>query len=118
MRQVGSSFPDQGLNSCPLQWKLGVPNHGPPGKFPGLDRNILCDLSLIGNVAVFHANDLFVCGIDAVGTWCRSFCWAGAPLSQLLGVLAAKSSELLPSTENRSPTYHVSPTPEAGRLND
>ena len=80
--------------------------------------NILCDLSLIGNVAVFHADDLFVCGVDAVGAWCRSFCWAGAPLSQLLGVLAAKSSELLPSMENRSPAYHVSPTSEAGSLND
>ena len=80
--------------------------------------NILCDLSLIGDIAVFHEDGLFACGVGAVATWCRSFCWAGAPLSQLLAVLAAKSSELLPSMENCSPAYHVSPTLEAGSWND
>ena len=29
---VGSEFPDQGLNQCPLDWKQGVPSTGPPGK--------------------------------------------------------------------------------------
>ena len=28
---AGSSFPDQGSNPCPLQWKLGVLTVGPPG---------------------------------------------------------------------------------------
>ena len=27
-----SQFPDQGLNPCPLQWKLRVSTTGPPGK--------------------------------------------------------------------------------------
>ena len=31
-RHVGSQFPDQGLNLCPLQWKCGVLTTGPPGK--------------------------------------------------------------------------------------
>ena len=30
--QKESQFPDQGLNLCPLQWKLGVPTTGPPRK--------------------------------------------------------------------------------------
>ena len=30
---VGSWFPDQGLNPCPLQWKLRVLTTVPPGKF-------------------------------------------------------------------------------------
>ena len=29
---VGSEFPDQGSNPCPLQWKHGVPTTGLPGK--------------------------------------------------------------------------------------
>ena len=29
---VGSSFPDQGLNPCPLHWKRGVLTSGMPGK--------------------------------------------------------------------------------------
>ena len=31
-RHVGSLFPDQGLNLCPLQWKRRVLTTGPPGK--------------------------------------------------------------------------------------
>ena len=30
-RLVGSQFPDQGSNPCPLQWKHGVLTTGPPG---------------------------------------------------------------------------------------
>ena len=30
--RVGSWFPDQGLNPCPLPWRHGVPTTGPPGK--------------------------------------------------------------------------------------
>ena len=33
-RHVGSQFPDQGLNPCPLHWKCGVLTTGPPGKSP------------------------------------------------------------------------------------
>ena len=33
-QHVGSYFPDQGLNPCPLQWKCKVLTTGPPGKFP------------------------------------------------------------------------------------
>ena len=29
---VGPSFPNQGLNPCPLQWKFGLLTTGPPGK--------------------------------------------------------------------------------------
>ena len=29
---VGSQFPDQGLNPCPLHWEHGVLTTGPPGK--------------------------------------------------------------------------------------
>ena len=29
---AGSSFPDQGSNLCPLQWKGGFLTTGPPGK--------------------------------------------------------------------------------------
>ena len=29
---VGSYFPNQGLNLCPLHWKLRVLTSGPPGK--------------------------------------------------------------------------------------
>ena len=32
IRHVGSQFPDQGSNPCPLQWKGGVLTTGPPGK--------------------------------------------------------------------------------------
>ena len=31
---VGFQFPEQGSDSCPLQYKHGVPTTGPPGKFP------------------------------------------------------------------------------------
>ena len=34
MQHAGSSFPDQGSNLCPLQWKHGVLTTGLPGKFP------------------------------------------------------------------------------------
>ena len=33
MQHVGSQFPDQGLNLCPLQLKCRVLPTGPPGKF-------------------------------------------------------------------------------------
>ena len=32
MWHVGSSFPNQGLNACHLQWKCGVLTSGPPEK--------------------------------------------------------------------------------------
>ena len=32
VRHLGSHFPDQGLNPCPVQWKHGVLTTGPPGK--------------------------------------------------------------------------------------
>ena len=32
-RHVGSQFPNQGLNSCPLHWKHGVLTTVPPGKY-------------------------------------------------------------------------------------
>ena len=31
-QHVGSQFPNQGSNPCPLQWKHGVLTTGPPGK--------------------------------------------------------------------------------------
>ena len=31
-RHVGSQFPDQGSNPCPLQWKFPVLTNGPAGK--------------------------------------------------------------------------------------
>ena len=34
MWHLGSWFPDQGWNPCPLHWKHGVWTTGPPGKFP------------------------------------------------------------------------------------
>ena len=33
MHHVGSQFPSQGLNLCPLYWKPGILTTGPPGKF-------------------------------------------------------------------------------------
>ena len=33
VQHVGSQFPDQGLNLCPLHWKHGVLTTGLPGKF-------------------------------------------------------------------------------------
>ena len=35
MRHVGSLFPNQGLNPCPLQWKRQVLTVGLPGKSLG-----------------------------------------------------------------------------------
>ena len=32
MGHAGSSFPNQGWNPCPLQWKCGILTTGPPGK--------------------------------------------------------------------------------------
>ena len=32
MRHVGSSFPNQGLNPCPLHWEHGVITTGAPGE--------------------------------------------------------------------------------------
>ena len=34
MQHVGSQFPNQGSNPCPLHWVLGVLTTGPPGKSP------------------------------------------------------------------------------------
>ena len=34
IQQVGSYFPNQGLNLCPLHCKHGVLTTGPPGKSP------------------------------------------------------------------------------------
>ena len=34
MQHLGSFFPDQGLNPCPLHWKHRVITTGPPGKSP------------------------------------------------------------------------------------
>ena len=48
---VGSYFPDQGWNPCPLQWKGGVLTTSLPGK--SLDGPLLCGpVSLVPNLGL------------------------------------------------------------------
>ena len=66
VQHVGSQFPNQGSNLCPLQWKRGVLTTGPPGKSsaalqwlrgqresPGSSRNLVSDYPAVGGQEVW-----------------------------------------------------------------
>ena len=65
VQHVGSQFPSQGSNLCPLQWKRGVLTTGPPRKSsatlqwlraqresPGSSRNLVSDYPAVGGQEV------------------------------------------------------------------
>ena len=52
LRLVGSQFPDQGLNPCPLHWKCGVLTTGSPGNSLGISSLNKTSPSLCSHVAL------------------------------------------------------------------
>ena len=59
MRHVGSQFPDQRWNLCPLQWKHGFLTSGPPGKSLSV-CDLIFDPIFSGLLGVFWWGFLFL----------------------------------------------------------
>ena len=71
---VGSQFPDQGSNSCPLKWKHGVLTTGPPG-------NSLYFLFYIFSIMICHMKlNIVPCAIQQDLLFIHSFAKLKLPL--------------------------------------
>ena len=73
MQHVGSQFPDQGLNPCPLHWKPRVLTTGPPEKSPILVFEFLHVIynfqAFSLSVRVIRITSLSLTSSEEVSTW-------------------------------------------------